>query len=165
MQGNPADLPPGIAYHPWVAKPHNTTKIHPHTCHILDQGEDTFVPSNEVTKYYSLLSACLCRWAEKGEVRTHRLGDRSRRLYNTKDLKTKIVAPTSGDLKDIPDGGSQTRKKIAYARVSSTHQRGNLERQIQLLKHFCPDHKLITDVARYCVFVLLFSALQFLNFT
>ncbi len=157
MQGNPTELPPGAAYRPWVAKPRNTTKINPRTRQILDQGEDAFVPSNEVTKYYSLSSACLRRWAEKGEVRTRRLGDRGKRLYNAKDLKLKIVAPTSDDLISNPNGeSSQTRKKIACARVSSAHQRGDLDRQIQLLKRLCPDHELITDVARYCVFCVPF---------
>ncbi len=159
MQGNPAELPPGAAYHPWVAKPRNTTKINPRTHQILDQGEDTFVPSNEVTKYYSLSSACLRHWADKGEICTRQLGDRGRRLYNAKDLKTKIVVPTSGNLTSNPNGESQTRKKITYTRVSSAHQRGNLDHQIQLLQRLCPDHELITNMARYyflCSFLASF---------
>jgi predicted site-specific integrase-resolvase len=114
-------------------------------CQILESGEDTFMPSNEVTKYYNVTMACMCWWANKGEVCILRLGELGKHLYNAKDLKSKIVI-----ISDCGDGGiHQHRKRIAYAHVSSKHQQGDLEHQVGELRWLCPDHEIVTNVARY----------------
>jgi len=43
-----------VANRPWTNKPHDTTRLSTCTRHILEQGEDTFVPSYKVTKYYNI---------------------------------------------------------------------------------------------------------------
>lgn len=39
-----------------------------------------------------------------------------------------------------------TRRHICYARVSSPHQKGDLERQCDHLHQQCPDHELVRDI-------------------
>jgi len=139
----------GVANRPWTNKPRDTSKLSTRTRRILEQGEDAFVPSHEVTKYYNISARSLRFWAEKGEVRIRRLGELGKRLYNARDLKTKIV----GSTEDKTDGGphpspfSGGRVRVAYARVSSSHQRGDLDRQVGELKRLCPHHEIVTDVA------------------
>lgn len=145
MQGPLADLPTNSTSRPWLVGPRNTTKLNHRTRQILESGEDAFVPSNEVTKYYNVTAACLRRWADKGEVRVLRIGELGKRLYNAKDLKSKLVGRDGG----AQQQRQQQRKRFAYARVSSEHQRGDLERQVGELRRLCPNHEIVTDVARY----------------
>jgi len=118
----------GVTNCPWTNKPHDTAKLSTHTRHILEQGEDTFVPSHKVTKYYNISAHSLCLWAKKGELHIHRLSKLGQCLYNARDLKTKIMGSDNNDNNNNNNGGTNIssssigRAKIAYARVSSSHQ-------------------------------------------
>ena len=41
---------------------------------------------------------------------------------------------------------AKVQKKICYCRVSSSHQRADLERQIESMRHLYPDHELISEI-------------------
>jgi hypothetical protein len=145
MQGLLADLPTNSTSRPWLVGPRNTTKLNHHTCQILESGEDAFVLLNEVTKYYNITMACLHWWANKGEVCILRIRELGKHLYNAKDLKLKIVI-----VGDCGNGGiHQHRKRITYAHVSSEHQWGDLKHQVGELRWLCPNHKIVTNMARY----------------
>lgn len=45
-----------------------------------------------------------------------------------------------------PNNKKKKRAKICYARVSSEHQQGDLERQIAHLQQCFPDHEIISDI-------------------
>lgn len=84
----------------------------------------------------------MVRLSDAGKIRTLRpTGTTNRpgkRIYNINDIK-KIF----GIKEDIID---THKHRICYARVSSNHQKEDLERQITLLKNAYPDAKIVKDI-------------------
>jgi len=158
-----AELPTDSAAvsRPWLGRPRDSTHIRPKNRRLLEQGVDAFVPCTEVTKYYGVSPATLRGWADAGTVRALRIGHQGQRLYNARDLRARIsiVGPSNvtttttteeaenaGGIVE-PVEGSCLKKRFAYARVSSAHQRDALHRQVQELKRHLPGHEVVTDVA------------------
>jgi predicted site-specific integrase-resolvase len=94
-----------------------------------------FLFASKIQKKFDVSSATLRRWSEEGRVHTTRLPG-GKRLYSIADIES-IFKVTFNQ---------SEKKKICSARVSSEHQRGDLERQIQDLQFKFPDHEIISDV-------------------
>jgi predicted site-specific integrase-resolvase len=81
--------------------------------------------------------------AEKGTVRSVRLGAGGKRLYHLADVRRHLGITTPiATTKD-----HRTRAKIVYARVSSKKQEADLNRQREALVHLYPQHEVVTDIA------------------
>jgi predicted site-specific integrase-resolvase len=64
-------------------------------------------------------------------------------LYALDDVH-KLFHHTAGN--DAAPQLQHRRRRISYARVSSDHQKPDLQRQIAFLKQQCPDHELVADI-------------------
>ena len=92
-----------------------------------------------IQKKYEVSGATLRRWADSGILRYVRYGGKGMRLYHIDDLQKHL-----GTSEEVSD--ARKTKKIIYARVSSAHQKADLQRQIQDLWAEFPDHEVISDV-------------------
>lgn len=93
-----------------------------------------YVTASTVRKTYEISGSTLRTWADTGKIGSVRTSGGGKRLYKFDDIKTLL------------DDKSQPKQKICYARVSSTKQKEDLERQINQLKEFYPNHKIISDI-------------------
>ena len=90
-----------------------------------------YLSTKETRKLVNVTTITLRNWDKTGKVRTIR-SPSGARLYCAEDLGVTTVKP-----KLI---------SIIYARVSSSKQKDDLERQVAFLKKEKPNHTLITDV-------------------
>ena len=96
---------------------------------------EKYIAPSKLTKQFDITSGTLRNWAEAGKIRYLRPNNR-RRIYNVEDV-IKIFGITPKEVQ---------KKTVIYARVSSSHQKEDLERQIELLKASYPEAHLIKDV-------------------
>ena len=80
-----------------------------------------FLPGKEIRKRYGVSNTTLQRWHRLGKVSCVRTIGRCRR-YNLDDVRVLF--------QDQTPVASPDKKTICYARVSSDHQRGDLDRQV-----------------------------------
>jgi putative resolvase len=99
-----------------------------------------FIGAKRIKKYYDIHEKTLRSWANRGKLRHVRYdGEDGKRLYDIEHLRELIG--------DKPEKTQEERVQcIAYARVSSAHQRADLERQAQDLQEAYPNHEVISDV-------------------
>lgn len=99
--------------------------------------DDKFTSPCKIKKKYDITSNTLRTWGESGKIRFIRIRDgKGKRLYNVEDVE-KIL----GNSKQ-----SVARKVVCYARVSSDHQKEDLDRQIELLHKSYPEAQIIHDI-------------------
>lgn len=99
-------------------------------------NNDKYISPHALTKQFNITSGTLRNWAEAGKIRYLRPNHTGRRIYNIEDVK-KIFGIVQSD---------NDKKCICYARVSSNHQKEDLERQITFLKNAYPDATIIKDI-------------------
>jgi putative resolvase len=91
----------------------------------------------KIRNTYDVSASSLRSWADQGKIRTVRSHEGSgKRLYLLSDV-TKVL------------GASELiseKRRICYARVSSAHQRADLERQCTDLRQGYPGYELLQDV-------------------
>jgi len=94
-----------------------------------------YASANKIKKELSIdiSNQTFRRWEAQGLIRCHRMHGGSR-LYCTEDIRK------------IFDLERSDRGKICYARVSSNHQKEDLQRQIDFLKERYPEHEIISDI-------------------
>lgn len=97
-----------------------------------------FVKAAHIIRDFDITRQTLRRWADAGHIRC-RITSTGRRHYASVDVAKYMGAPTH--TKEAPSRGG-----VIYARVSSDHQRGDLERQIDDLKSKYPGHKVYRDI-------------------
>lgn len=86
---------------------------------------------------YDISSATLRSWGDTGKVRTIRLRENGARKYLVSDIERHLNVQSN----------REDRSTIIYARVSSSKQKEDLERQSELLQQLYPQHnKVITDI-------------------
>jgi predicted site-specific integrase-resolvase len=95
-----------------------------------------YVTAAEVRKVLQIHSSTLRGWAEQGKLDCKRMPG-GKRLYNQQQLSQLV-----GHECEVP-----ARAKIVYARVSSQHQKADLDRQIQDLQQAYPNHEVVKDIA------------------
>ena len=94
-----------------------------------------YISASKITKQFDISSGSLRRWAELGKIRFLRPNN-GKRIYHIDDI-TALFGNKKENLKET----------LLYARVSSSHQKEDLERQIELLKTNYPNGKIIADTA------------------
>jgi len=95
-----------------------------------------YMTSKHIRQKYDISNSGLRRWAEQGRVSCKRLPG-GKRIYLRDDI-----------LQLLGDNDKQPtqKEKVIYARVSSSHQKEDLERQIQDLRYSHPSHRVISDI-------------------
>lgn len=92
----------------------------------------SYLSARHIKQRYDVSTSTLRRWTSDGRLASIRTGsDRGRRLYSITD-----VARLFGE-KEI--ASPKQRLTVLYARVSSSHQRADLERQLADLRAAYPD--------------------------
>ena len=95
-----------------------------------------FISASEIKKRFSISSNTLRGWAEDKKIEFIRPNN-TRRLYNINDVN-KFFGVNEKEVKE--------RETICYARVSSSLQSGDLERQVEQLREKYPDATIIKDI-------------------
>jgi len=93
-----------------------------------------YASAKEVQKKYEISSATLRRWNTHGDVASIRTPG-NHRLYNLDQIETIFHMKREAQ-----------KRRICYARVSSSHQKEDLERQIEDLRRKYPNHEIVRDV-------------------
>jgi putative resolvase len=97
-----------------------------------------YVTAKEVTSKFKVTSQTLRAWTDKGKIKAIRLPDSNRRMYcmsSVEQVAAKLLGVTEGN-----------RFNAIYARVSSSHQKDDLQRQVLELQTGYPEFKLFKDV-------------------
>ena len=97
-----------------------------------------YVKASVFKKHFHVDPCTLRRWADAGRI-DYRWSPGGIRLYKLPDDSGGLPADVDGD-------EQQKKKKIVYARVSSSKQKDDLRRQADYLLSKFPDHELVTDV-------------------
>lgn len=101
-------------------------------------NDDKFISPCKIKKKFDVTSNTLRTWAEKDQIRHIRIRDgKGKRLYNIEDVE-KIFYGSK-----LPE---QRKQVVCYARVSSNHQKGDLDRQIKLLQETYKEAEIISDI-------------------
>jgi len=95
---------------------------------------------SKLTRRYGVSLSTLRKWHADGHVEALRLGDGGKRLYNANDVRTRLGVRDD-------DETTAAGRKIIYARVSSSKQRGDLHRQVLDLQAAYPGFEVIKDIA------------------
>jgi excisionase family DNA binding protein len=85
----------------------------------------------EAREILKVSDSTLRRWGDEGKISFTQYGKLGHRRYNI----TKLLGKRK----------KEGKLKICYCRVSSYDQKGDLERQIQLMRENFPDHTIIKD--------------------
>lgn len=96
-----------------------------------------FVSGARVKRSYDVCTNSLRSWASSGKIRSRTLPG-GKHLYALDDVH-KLLQPKEGP-------PVQERISLAYARVSSDHQKEDLKRQVDLLKSHRPGIEVVQDV-------------------
>lgn len=99
-------------------------------------SNETYVPPKHITDQFKITRTSLTRWSNADKIRFLTTPG-GRRLYHLGDVRSLL----SG--KEYVE--SDKRRDICYARVSSSHQRGDLERQIGYFKENFPGKEILSD--------------------
>ena len=94
-----------------------------------------FISAKHIKKIININTSTLRRWADSGAIQCIRMPG-GKRLYPKNEIFRHVNI----------DNNLDERTCIIYARVSSSHQKDDLERQIDILRNQYPDHTLIKDV-------------------
>jgi len=97
-------------------------------------GDVEYVSSQEACKLFQVSISTLRRWDNEGKIDTYRTAGKQRRY------STQLLTKTNTITNDVQ------KQKICYCRVSSTHQKNDLQRQKEYLKSKYPDYRIIQDI-------------------
>ena len=98
-----------------------------------------YVKLSYIKERYQISSPTLRRWVDTGKIKSITNSETKHRLIDY-DSFLEYVGHT------VDSNVSKSKQRICYARVSSSHQKEDLERQIQYLKEKYPHHKIIKDI-------------------
>ena len=92
-----------------------------------------WLSANKTSKFLGIHPQTLRTWDLQGKITTIRTPG-NQRLYDVEPFQSNTISEQDEKL------------KIVYARVSSSHQREDLARQVKLLQKNYPHHTVITDI-------------------
>lgn len=98
-------------------------------------NDDKYITPAEIKKHFGISTNSLRKWTIDGKIKSIRPNG-TRRLYSSKDIN-QFFGVTEPII---------NRATVCYARVSSNHQKEDLERQIKLLQSEYPNAKIIKDI-------------------
>lgn len=99
---------------------------------------EKYISAFKITKQYDITSNTLRTWANEKSIRClHTKDGKGKRIYNLQDVERVIGVDVQEKL---------CRETVCYARVSSNHQKEDLERQISILGKAYPEAKIIKDI-------------------
>lgn len=98
------------------------------------EQNDKYITSKKIRETFQVSNSSLKRWHGEGKIQAIKTVG-NHRLYSQSSIN-----------KFFGVQEEKERKYICYARVSSSKQRGDLERQVQDLEEEYPDHEIIQDV-------------------
>ena len=100
-----------------------------------------YVSGATIRKHLAISNSTLHNWADTGKIRCVRPhSGTGKRLYARVDVERVF------GLDEKAQTSRRDRRKVAYTRVSSQHQKQDLERQIIELKQKCPNHQILSDI-------------------
>lgn len=105
----------------------------------MNKASSEYVAGAHIREQYGVTPATLRRWDTEGRIRTIRTPG-NHRLYNLSDVQTMFGG---GSTETVP---RISKAKICYARVSSTHQKEDLLRQIVDLQTNYPGYEVVQDI-------------------
>ena len=94
-----------------------------------------YVDSREACELFQVSISTLRKWDREGKIDTYRTPGKHRR-YSTQ-LSTEISRNIVTDVQ---------KQKICYCRVSSPHQKNDLQRQKEFLQSKYPDYRIVQDI-------------------
>ena len=97
--------------------------------------ENEFITPKEARNLLHITNKTLRIWAEEGKINSIRTPSNIRR-YSSKDIKRILTGSIT----------SSEKQKICYARVSSSKQVDDLERQKDFFRQKFPSHLVVTDI-------------------
>jgi predicted site-specific integrase-resolvase len=102
---------------------------------------DRYISPFKVRQKFDITSNTLRLWAEAGKIRCLRIGSdgKGKRIYHIDDINKIFGISENISIK-------KSRKVICYARVSSNHQKEDLNRQLQTLQEHFPQADIIQDI-------------------
>jgi len=116
---------------------------------------EEYLSGSKASKILGVHQRTLYQWDEKKTIETIRTPG-GKRLYNVKKYLANIEKnkPKEEILEEIKDKNKiniinnedKLKRKIIYARVSSSGQKNDLDRQVEVLKEKYPNHELIKDI-------------------
>lgn len=101
-----------------------------------------YVRASDVRRVYKISPATLRAWGDTGRVACRRIQS-GRRMYRMQDFHA-IFQSTSAN--NPVEEEEKEGIKYVYARVSSSHQKEDLQRQVADLQSRYPDHTVVQDV-------------------
>lgn len=126
-------------------------------------NKSRYLKAKEASKFFGVSQDTLRRWNKLGLItsfRTNPVG--GHRRYDIHSYKVPIVSPKLPEQTNTTKTTSETastyspatapivqtdnRKSVCYARVSSSQQKDDLERQVDSLKKLYPSYEIIKDV-------------------
>lgn len=96
-------------------------------------ADGKFIPYAQIKKSFCLSNTTLKNWEKLGILNTVRLPG-GKRLYSEASINKCLNIP------------QKPKAKFIYARVSSAHQKPDLDRQVAALQSAYPAHTVITDI-------------------
>lgn len=124
-----------ILIHVFISTNYNITTNHT----LAHSHHTTYISASKIREIYDVSVETLRRWAASGRVAIIRTPG-GKRLYSAADI-SRIFGEDQ-----LQQQQSVQKAKICYARVSSEHQRGDLERQIADLQRLLPEHEILSDI-------------------
>jgi putative resolvase len=99
----------------------------------MSHAPSEYLPAAKVHELYAVARGTLRQWAESGKIDALRIGSSGKRLYKLADIERVLGVDTAK--------AQEKRLKVCYARVSSQHQRSDLERQRAFLRQHYPQRQ------------------------
>ena len=104
-------------------------------------NEKKYYQHKEAAEILGISRETLKRWGDAGKIQYYKAGEKGSRFRRRYCLDEFIGIDRGKNTID-----PKKRRSICYARVSSRHQKDDLERQKEYLKNKYPNHEVITDI-------------------
>lgn len=98
-----------------------------------------YVKPGFIRKHFDISAQTIRRWVDEGKIKSLKLPESKNRLIDYEDFLEYMGANSDTNTPD-------PKESICYARVSSLHQKPDLERQIKYLQDEFPEYRIVKDI-------------------
>ena len=102
-----------------------------------------YVSGKTIHEQYGISNAILRCWANENKIDFVRTSEAGKRFYAIEDVRK--VLQLKQRTETVPERILE-KKRICYARVSSSHQKSSLDNQVEFFRKTFPTHDIITDI-------------------